>query len=452
VHTLIHVVVPGILGGLVVLAVSWRSQTIAFVALLLLLVGANSNITWIQDVCLPARWGGLSAVALSVVWTFPLRWRARPQRGLGVVLAVFVLYALVSTIWSASPHWTLMRTVSFGVLLWAVFAGVRPSLSDPDEGRRLARGVVALLVIVVGASLLYWAVDRDGAVTAGQFRGVFLNPAYLALLVGLTYPLVLAQFESLSPRRYVVLSAIGTLLCIVVISFCQSRAGLAAFVLAVLAYEAARGRMRRLLAPAAALAIVVVVFQFWQPPIGSAGSTFISPGRLIVGPKAPGQSRFSALVSGRDEVWSATTDLISRKPAAGYGFGTGDRLLKGRKFRHFVGFSPHNAYLQALLELGVVGTLLLLAPLALGLRRVAAGLRSRSVPPEIAAFGAVLVGGLCDGIFEDVFEAAGSPFAPLIWLSCAVVLVRVRQRAAATAPAAQAAAAERIGAAYRSAS
>jgi O-antigen ligase len=434
VHALLHTVLPGVVCGLVVLAIAWRSQTTAFVAMLFLLVGANSDIRWIQDVSLTGRWGALSAVAFSVVWTLPLRWRARPQRGLGVLLAAFLVYALVSTAWSASPHWTLMRTVSFGVLLWAVFAGIRPALTDPTESRRLARGIVVLLVAVVAASIAYWLVDPGAAAPANQLRGVFLNPAYLALLIGLTYPLVLAQFDGLPRRGYMALSLTTAIASIVVITLCQSRAGLAAFVLAALAYEISRGGVLRAAVPLVAVGFCAGVFHYWHPALTSVSrAPFVSPANLVVGPRAPGQSKISALLSGRDEVWGATTDLIGRRPLAGYGFGTGDQLLKASQFEHFAGFTPHNAYLQILLELGALGTLLLLAPLAVALRRVLGAMRLRSSPAEVAAFGAVLLGGLLDGIFEDVFEAAGSPFAPLIWLSCAVVLVSVRSRAPAPA-------------------
>jgi exopolysaccharide production protein ExoQ len=434
VHVLLHTVLPGVVVGLIVLAIAWRSQTTAFVAMLFLLVGANSNIRWIQDVSLPGRWGALSAVAFSVVWTLPLRWRARPQRGLGVVLAVFLAYALVSTAWSASPHWTLMRTVSFGVLLWAVFAGIRPALTDPKESRLLARGIVVLLVAVVAASIAYWLVDPGAAAPANQLRGIFLNPAYLALLIGLTYPLVLAQFDGLPRRAYVALSLATAVACIVVITLCQSRAGLAAFVLAALAYEISRGGVLRAAVPLVAVGLCAAAFHYWHPSLtGATHAPFVSPANLVVGPRAPGQSKFSALLSGRNEVWAATADLIGNRPLAGYGFGTGDKLLKASQFKHFAGFTPHNAYLQILLELGALGTVLLLAPLAVALRRVLGAIRLRSSPAEVAAFGAVLLGGLLDGIFEDVFEAAGSPFAPLIWLSCAVVLVRVRSRAPAPA-------------------
>lgn len=433
-HALLHTVLPGVVAGIVVLAIAWRSQTAAFVAMLFLLVGANSNIAPIQDVSLTGRWGALAAVALSVVWTLPLRWRARPQRGLGAILAVFLGYALLSTAWSASPHWTLMRTVSFGVLLWAIFAGIRPALTDDRESRRLARGIVSLLAAVVAASIVYLLVDPAAAAPANQMRGIFLNPAYLALLIGLTYPLVLAQFDGLSLRAYLALSFTTAVAGLTVVSLCQSRAGLAAFVLAALGYEIARGGVLRSAVPFLALTVCAGVFHLWRPSLTPAArAPFVPPANLVVGPRAAGQSAASALLSGRDEVWRATVNLIGRRPLVGYGFGTGDQLLKADRFRYFAGFTPHNAYLQILLELGVVGALLLLAPLALGLRRVLGAMREGAATPEVAAFGAVLVGGLLDGIFEDVFEAAGSPFAPLIWLSCAVVLVRVRQRAGVSA-------------------
>ena len=245
---------------------------------------------------------------------------------------------------------------------------------------------------------------------------------------------MLAQFDGLPPRRYLALSACTAAICVAVIALCQSRAGLAAFLLAALAYEILRGQVGRVAVPLLAVAACSLLFHFWHPVLTPSTHTpFVPPANLVIGPRAPGQSKLSALLSGRDEVWLATTHLIGKQPFAGYGFGTGDQLLKASQFKHFAGFSPHNAYLQIVLELGVLGALLLLAPLALGLGRVVGGMRVRASPPDVAAFGAVLVGGLLAGIFEDVFEAAGSPFAPLIWLSCAVVLVRVRQRAASPA-------------------
>ena len=125
--------------------------------------------------------------------------------------------------------------------------------------------------------------------------------------------------------------------------------------------------MLRLAVPLVAVAALTVVFQAWHPDLTPshqlAEPTFTSPGRLLGGHSAPGQSTFGMLVSGRNEAWSATIDLIEERPVVGYGFGTGDRLLDPSEFKHFAGISPHNAYLQAVLELGLLGALLLLAPL-----------------------------------------------------------------------------------------
>ena len=151
-HTLLVDVLPCLVVAGVVLAVAWRSQTVAFVLFLFTLVAANSAVSWIQEPALNARWGALAALAVSVAWSLPLRWPARPPRPLALTLIALVAYALLSTLWSTDPKWTLMRTVSFGTLLWVVFGGIRPALTVASEARRLARGIVLLLGVVLAGS------------------------------------------------------------------------------------------------------------------------------------------------------------------------------------------------------------------------------------------------------------------------------------------------------------
>ena len=377
----------------IVLAVAWRSQTVAFVLLLFTLLAANSTVSWIQDPALNARWGALAALSASVVWSLPLRWPARPPRPLALGLIALVAYALLSTIWSSDPQWTLMRTVSFGTLLWVVFGGIRPALTVASEAQKLARGIVLLLAVVLSSSVLYWVLDPTGAVINNQLRGIVANPSYLPLLLGLAYPLVAAQFDRGSERRYLALSLLTSLLFVTFIALCQSRAGLVAFLIGAIVYEVARGRVSRLAVPLAAVAALTVVFQVWHPDLTPshqlAEPTFSSPGRLLGGHSAPGQSTFGMLVSGRNEAWAATVDRIEDRPVVGYGFGTGDRVLDPSEFKHFAGKSPHNAYLHAVLELGILGALLLLAPLAVALVRILHAVWSPAAPPEVAAFGAV---------------------------------------------------------------
>ena len=213
-----------------------------------------------------------------------------------------------------------------------------------------------------------------------QLRGIFVNPSYLPLLLGLAYPLVAAQFDRGTERRYLALSLVTSLVFVTFIALCQSRAGLVAFLIGAVVYEVSRGGLVRGCAvPLVAVAVLTVVFQAWHPDLTPshqlAEPRFSSPGRLLGGHSAPGQSTFGMLVSGRNEAWSATIDLIEERPIFGYGFGTGDRLLDPSEFRHFAGISPHNAYLLAVLELGLFGAILLLTPLGAGLARTLRAIR-----------------------------------------------------------------------------
>ncbi len=68
----------------------------------------------------------------------------------------------------------------------------------------------------------------------------------------------------------------------------------------------------------------------------------------------------------RVEIWKYTAGLVAQKPLTGWGFDAARAISKARPFdqlgeRQLMPLHPHNAPLQILLELGVVGAVLILA-------------------------------------------------------------------------------------------
>src|SRR5207248_3794054 len=90
-------------------------------------------------------------------------------------------------------------------------------------------------------------------------------------------------------------------------------------------------------------------------------------------------------------------------------------------FEYFTGSNPNNAYLQLALEVGIVGAVLFVVPLALG-----AGLALRVIHHGRSladvAWALALIASLLTGLVESVFTAPGAPWELLVWLGAATVL------------------------------
>ena len=421
----------------VVLSRRYPAAALALVVGGLLL--ASSSIGDLKDVFLTARWGGLVALPLSLLWPLPRR-----LQDLRVELAVVGITAVLalSAVWSIDPELTLMRAASFGLMLFGVVRLVNRLAWSPAA---LVAPIAALAGVVAAVSLLLWLLRPDIAVYVGELRGVLENQNGLGLFLGLTYPFALAVVDGrVGPRIWIVAMAVPVA---VIIGLSESRSGALAFAVGLTAYELATRCPRRLLlhllvamggfmGTSLSVASLDAGTQAAPPPSTTTrgapapggGATAPPPERpdVLGGNGAAGQGRLATLLGARDEAWRATADLIGDRPLLGYGFGSGDRVFarypERATFRFFQGANPNNAYLQALLELGFVLSLVVLLPLLFALATGIWTALRRECSPARAAFLACLAAGLAAGFFESLFTAAGAPWAMLIWLSAAVLL------------------------------
>jgi O-antigen ligase len=127
--------------------------------------------------------------------------------------------------------------------------------------------------------------------------------------------------------------------------------------------------------------------------------------------------------SGRTIVWGEALPLIGDAPLLGHGFGTTPDLfpaVQQQIGRNVLG-RTHNSYLEAAVDLGWPGFVLLVALVVSGI--VAAWQVVRQPGPH-QAFATVLlagiVGGAVEGLFESGLMAAGSLLALPFWLVVAL--------------------------------
>jgi hypothetical protein len=191
---------------------------------------------------------------------------------------------------------------------------------------------------------------------------------------------------------------------------------------AAIAYEFGRRGLRRLavIGIAGIVAVIVVAFALrtFAPPSHTVG---VKPPSTAH--QAPPESIIDRITGARWEAWQTTVALIASRPLPGYGFGTGDRVFARyparTQFVFFEGNNPNDAYLQAILELGVLA-LVFFSPFALALRLAVRAVLRRA--DDVVPFAALMLASLAAAVVESTLESSGAPWAFFAWLAAAALL------------------------------
>ncbi len=318
----------------------------------------------------------------------------------------------VSAAWSPVPGYTLSSSLGFFCCL--LFALATTQLL---EEREVLFGLALGCALVVFPSLLVAPFSNS---LAGPSPG---STATLDRLAGTTdHPIGLAEACAsaiflaafLLARRAAWrwlwwLLVVGGLAGLVL---SRSRMPAAAMLLAwVIAFCRQRGVLTYFAAAslAAAMAAGLVVY--------GLGFDALVPRDVLRLMSRSGEAREVLTLSGRLDIWRSVLHKVADAPWLGHGFGSGNVVM--RDFFRWHLNHAHNAYLQALLYLGVVGLGLLLAAIWGQLR---AFLRSPSLGRDSLAFYVLIMG---------LTEQGPLPNAPgvvsLIWMLTAGLVVAGRQ-------------------------
>lgn len=296
------------------------------------------------------KFGVWAAGLLLTFW----RWRevkAALSQPAPLALAVFGVWCLLTSTYSATPLYTLGASTAF-LGIW-VTAVCMAKVFSPQRG--LAIFIVALMIAMV-ISLALYALAPERVMTpmdAGRIlrlSGLFGSPNNLGRAAALTLLLVCLAARHLRLRFAIPLMAAALLVCGASLYLSGSRAstlgllvGLAVLVLGRRPFMSATVLV--------GLACGALVFTY----VPDVRELFIS---LI---SRTGRVSELTTFTGRTEIWQFVLDLIGKSPWLGYGFASTREIIPDG-YAGAYGWtttSAHNLWLQAWVTTGLIGLALL---------------------------------------------------------------------------------------------
>lgn len=333
-------------------------------------------------------------------------------------LSVAALFLLLSTVWSSDAFLSLQDGLGFLVLASFVTSGL---LFRWLSERQIYKDVEVLSVVagaslVLGLPLFFLGIDYAfnddpfGLLGHGRFRGLLQNPNTIGVSAGMALPmLAMLSLRSEGLKRFAWRClALGSLLSL---ALSQSRGGFLAAGLGLAAFSLRRPAMpwrSRLLFAGSVICLALAAAAVLAPPLVRRTAVFGAD-------------------AGRFAAWKIAGDLMAERPLTGWGLGSGDQVFGERAAsidttqcgtQCFQGASVHNAYLQAILEVGPFGLLLLVVPIVIAFE---AGISGPSNDLKAALFGALVAGiGVC--LVESGLTAAGSILALYFWFAAGALV------------------------------
>lgn len=353
------------------------------------------------------------------------------RRQIGCIGALVVAYALLSwvTILFSYDRITTAYT-GFGLFTLALggFSIARDECNSAIEAARVIRDLVAVLILVslVVVPFAPGFVIASGVGT-GRLSGFFGGPNALGAVAAIGALLVFAgNSRRTGNALYLSIASVQLLIFVVALILSGSRTSFLALVLSIGAVMLVRWPARAVAAAAGIIASAFVV-------AFSMGSKWADV--FLSAVSRQGDGRDLTTLTGRLPLWERLFHAWLESPWMGYGLGGSRRLIEdvyitrwGQTFQ-----SAHNAWLESLLNVGFIGTALLLAAIVgLGgrLMRLALG-RDPETIPAVALSTGLLCFCLLHGITEKSF--AGTPSIATGALILAIALASAsRQRRAET--------------------
>lgn len=364
---------------------------------------------WIANRSSPLVLGlaALCFIASAVVEDGPSAYLARllklMRSAVGIGLFGFLLWSLVTIAWSHRP---VQGLAAWGELALPLASGLAIAASGRFRpGRAESRALAVALIAAAGFMLAELASDLSVRIALGigkQVTYIFNRPALTCLML---LPVAVAGLLAARGRSPLDWLLCGALIFVVGGISLDSESGAAAFGLLILLASWAAAR----LLPRLTLALVALGFlatMVLAPVMGRLGDEAL--------PASLHQRLANSHSRDRVDIWLSFGEAIAARPLLGAGFGTSPTLDRhpvalevspARRQLLAVGH-PHSAPVQAWVETGAVGVMLLgFAGLAFlwRLRRLSAAALAPRLALAAAAFG---VATLAHGAWQGWWIAA----------------------------------------------
>ena len=316
--------------------------------------------------------------------------RLRIDGPLGWILLTFAAWALVSPIWAEDLALTLRRLVVFGIFCIAAVAVAR-RLSFRELILWTFFSTTLFLVIGVSAEVLLGTFRPFGS--GYRFAGT-LHPNVQGVNCALLLLSGVAAADVEKHRRTIFRAC--ALLGLVFLILTVSRTAFAAALLALAAYFGAVCFRATKVAVACALGIILCLLLL---VLGNALLPDLKSAVMLGRDDSTADS-----FNGRNGVWEECIYYVVRRPITGYGFGgfwNQEHIAKISTATNWGVAGAHSAYVDCLLQVGLVGLFVYILALFVSVRR-AFRLHQFSPHSAFAFCGAMLLFCAVDGLLESV--------------------------------------------------
>jgi len=353
----------------------------------------------------PSVWFGRFAVLGALAAWALVRGRLHRRFSFSPLLPVLVVSAL-TLLTAGNLVLSVQRWISL-VFLAGALAYLRGRWESSSSVLFSDVRMVCLVGGATGvASVAGFLLAPEKVTTAGRLAGLFWNPNSIGLVASLTVPGLVALSICLAGRRRLLWGVLGVGLAVALV-LSGSRGGIVAAAAGTLAVVVGLGRRHPMRTAVVGVVLVLVAV---ASILGGIGVRRV-PEEHLLSPIGTASNRLPGAM--------AAIQMGRQRLLLGRGFGSSDHFFAQEASRlgaEVPGAAPHNGYLEAFLDMGLGGVLVLgwvLAAVGLAAWRAV-----RAFPEEVGAW--VVLGGLVGGAVESVAESGllsvGSLFAYPFWL------------------------------------
>lgn len=261
------------------------------------------------------------------------------------LLALLLVYVVLSSGWSAAPHSSLIRAVTLcGASIFSIYVGSR--LPSEELSKAVSYAMLWLIVANIAFSVVFPGDAVMSGIHEGALRGIFGQKNSLARAMALAIPMMVVWLKG---GRRKLLPWVGLSGGIALLLLTRSATGLAVTVLLIIALPLLQGvRLNdRLVIP-----LLLVM------------ATLTATGAFIAYTNFEGFVGLlgrDVTLTGRTYVWAHVVRAIGERPLHGYGYGGYWLGWDGPSANvwssgYWKPNDSHNGILDLLLDLGVVGT------------------------------------------------------------------------------------------------